>query len=73
MVSGNVETYFRDGAWSNRIEGGADVGGAFHLRTVAVWAGRMLAREHGVVHVIRDADGRVVETNSYEDSRASTA
>lgn len=65
MPAGDVETFHKDNAWHNRIEGGDTVGGGFATKTDAVSAGRELARERQVEHIIRDQNGQIAERNSY--------
>ena len=61
MTGAEVETYYEDGEWRNAIVPGEDVGGPYAGRDEAVAAGREVARERGVEHVVRDEVGTVVE------------
>lgn len=65
MPAGDVETFHQDGQWHNRIEGGAVSGGSYSTKAEAVDAGRELARDRQVEHIIRNEDGRISERNSY--------
>ncbi|MGY2873166.1 hypothetical protein ACVW00_000356 [Marmoricola sp. URHA0025 HA25] len=64
MPEGDVETYYTDNMWSNKIEGGEKVGN-YQTKDRAVDAGRELARERKVEHIIRNQDGTVAERSSY--------
>jgi hypothetical protein len=61
MTSGEVETYYEDGEWRNAVVPGEDLGGPYPSQEEAVAAGRELARQRGVEHVVRDQVGTVVE------------
>jgi hypothetical protein len=61
MTSGEVETYFENGEWKNASVPGEDLGGPYSTRDEAVAAGREIAHERGVGHVVRDEHGTVVE------------
>ena len=65
MPEGDVETYHRDGTWRNRIEGHSDLDGEYSTKAEARQAGREEARERGVEHIIKDADGTIAEKHSY--------
>lgn len=65
MPKGDVETFHRDGVWSNRIEGGQSLPGEHSTKQSAVEAGREVARERKVEHIIRNLDGEIGERNTY--------
>jgi len=66
MPNGDVETFPQDGTWFNRVTGeAAIVGGSFRTKAEAVDAGRDLARERQVEHIIKNEDGQIAERNSY--------
>lgn len=65
MVGEPIETYCEGGRWQNSVGRGGPLRGEYPTREAAVEAGRDEARVRGVQHVIRDADGDVVERNRY--------
>lgn len=56
MAPGDVETYFAEGVWRNRIVGRGEVPGAHPSRQEAARAGLELALSQDAHHVIRYAD-----------------
>ena len=60
-----VETYYEGDVWRNRVGSAGPLPGEYRTREAAVEVGRSEARIRGVVHVIRRADGSVVERNRY--------
>lgn len=65
MPKGDVETFHDNNMWGNRIEGEGPTGDFFENKEPAVAAGRELAKERGVEHIIHNLDGRIGERNSY--------
>jgi hypothetical protein len=66
MPGGAVHTVHRDGRWVNEIEGQAGtVGEPFDRKADAVAAGRDVAQDLGVEHMIHNLDGQIHERNSY--------
>jgi Uncharacterized protein conserved in bacteria (DUF2188) len=65
MPHGDVETYHQDGSWKNRIEGQSGDMESYASRDEAVAAGRDLARELKVEHIIRRLDGTIGERSTY--------
>jgi Uncharacterized protein conserved in bacteria (DUF2188) len=66
MPEGDVETYYRDGKWRNKVEGGLPSEPTAHLtKAVAVSVGREMAKQAKVEHIIRKKDGRIGQRNSY--------
>jgi hypothetical protein len=61
----DIETVFNDGMWTNHVEGEGPTGHNFQTKEMAVDAGRDLARERGVEHIIKKQDGTIGERNSY--------
>lgn len=59
MPKGDVETVFADGAWTNHVEGESAIGASYQTKEHAIDAGRELARQRNVQHVIRDQEGIV--------------
>lgn len=72
-MAGDIETYFENGEWRNFDQDArADVGETHPDMETAVAAGRELARERNVEHVVRDQDATIVERDEYGDDKAST-
>ena len=65
MPKGVVETYYADDRWGNLIEGEGPAESFFQHKDPAVEAGRAIARQRRVDHVIQNQDGTVGERNSY--------
>lgn len=65
VPGGDVETYYEDGQWKNRVVGSDSAASVHPTRGAAVGAGRQMAALRGVQHVIRDMDGEVAECNDY--------
>ncbi len=65
MAHGDVHTYFEDGRWKNRIEGGTRASNTALRRTDAVVSGRAMARKRRVVHVVHHTGGEVDEERDY--------
>lgn len=65
MPFGDIETYFADKTWKNRIEGTMSVSGTYEFKEEAVAPGRQMAQEREVEHIIRKQDGTIGERNSY--------
>lgn len=66
MPTGDVETFHKDDAWHNRVTGEAsNTGSSYRTKTAAVEAGRDLARERKVEHIIKNENGQIAERNSY--------
>lgn len=67
MPKGDVETYWQDGEWHNRVEGTEQVLSSERTKAEAVDIGRDIARELRVEHIIKSQDGRIATRNSYGD------
>lgn len=65
MPAGDVETYYEDGRWKNKVVGSARAANVHQTQRAAVGAGRQMAALREVEHLIRDKDGAIVERNSY--------
>jgi hypothetical protein len=66
MPEGDIETYYQDGKWHNRIEGGLTSVRTSHLtKAVAVSVGREMAREARVEHIIKTKNGQIAERSTY--------
>jgi hypothetical protein len=65
MTSGSVETVYWGGQWRNRIHTVQVLSTEYGTREEAAAAGRWLAREAGVEHIVRNVDGSIAERESY--------
>ena len=54
---GDVETYFENGRWKNKVQGNSRASNVHDTRTAAVGAGREMARQRKVGHIIKDERG----------------
>jgi hypothetical protein len=71
VAEGDVHTYFEDGLWKNRVEGGARASNTSPRRTDAVLAGRLIAKKRGVGHVVHTSEGDVETERDYRPRRRS--
>ena len=71
MAEGDVHTYFEDGQWKNRVEGGVRASNTSPHRVDAVVAGRQAARKRHVGHVVHDRDGAIESERTFRP-RTST-
>ena len=55
---GDIETFYRDDQWHNRVEGTFGLLGSYDRKESAATAGRRTALERHVGHVLREPDGR---------------
>lgn len=69
MAKGDIETYNEDGQWKNRPEGNSRASGVYDTKAAAQSAGREMAIDRGVEHVIKGLDGRIQQKNTYPRSR----
>jgi hypothetical protein len=66
MPEGDIETYYQDGKWHNRVEGGLPSDPTAHdKKEDAVRVGREMARQAKVEHIIRNRDGKIAQRNTY--------
>jgi uncharacterized protein DUF2188 len=65
MPRGDVETYYEDGKWKNKIEGNERASNVHETKAAAVHAGRQTAEARQSEHVIRNMDGTIAQRNSY--------
>ncbi|MEV6444976.1 MULTISPECIES: DUF2188 domain-containing protein [unclassified Amycolatopsis] len=59
MADGDVHTYYEDGLWKNRVEGGRRASNTSPRRVDAVLAGRQIARKRRVGHFVHTPEGDV--------------
>lgn len=69
MAKGDIETYFENGKWKNRPQGNNRATSAHDTKAEAQPAGRDMARDRGVEHVVKKKDGTIGERNTYPRSR----
>jgi hypothetical protein len=62
---GTVETYFEDGRWKNRVGGNMRASNSAATKAEAQSAGRRIAQDRGLEHVIKNKDGTIGQKNSY--------
>jgi hypothetical protein len=67
MPGRDIETFHvhDDGCWMNRLEGGEIFPEVYEMRSDAVIAGRELAKERKVEHIIRNEVGSITQRNRY--------
>ncbi|MEU3627864.1 hypothetical protein BS329_40200 [Amycolatopsis coloradensis] len=64
-MQGDIETYFEDGQWKNKVEGSTRAASTHHTKIEAVETGREMARERKVEHIIKNKDGQIGQRNTY--------
>jgi Uncharacterized protein conserved in bacteria (DUF2188) len=69
MAKGDIETYYEDGQWKNRPQGNTRASSTHDTKAEAQAAGRRMAIDRGVEHVIKRQDGTIQATNTYPRSR----
>ncbi|MEW2330061.1 DUF2188 domain-containing protein [Micromonospora chersina] len=69
VAKGDIETYYEDGQWKNRPEGDQRASTAHDIKAEAEAAGRQMAIQRDVEHVIKKKDGTIGEKNTYPRSR----
>lgn len=62
---GDVETYFENGRWKNKVQGNSRASNVHETRAAAVSAGREMARKRKVDHILKSEAGTVQERSSY--------
>lgn len=67
MPLGDVQTFYSNNRWHNRIEGTDLVFGTSATRGEAVWAGRSRARSDATMHIVCGVDGQVEQCHSYRE------
>ncbi len=61
----SVETDHEDGAWKNRVQGNQRTSNIHDTKAAAQTAGRDMARDRGVEHIIKKMGGTIGERNPY--------
>ena len=69
MAAGDIETYYENGEWKNRPQGNQRASGTYDTKAQAQKAGREMAIDRGVEHVIKKMDGTIGDKNTYPRSR----
>lgn len=69
MSKGDIETYYEDGQWKNRPQGNDRASNTHATKAEAQAAGRDMAIDRGVEHVIKKMDGTIGDRNTYPRSR----
>lgn len=69
MAKGDVETYFEDGRWKNRVQGNQRASNSAPTKAEAQAKGRSMAKDRGVEHFIKKQDGTIGERNTYPRTR----
>jgi hypothetical protein len=65
MPDGDIETYFDEGAWRNRVEGSGTTAFSFTTKAEAAEVAREEAMKTKVDHIIRKEGGEIEERHSY--------
>lgn len=61
----NVETYFENGRWKNKVQGNSRASHVHETREAAISVGEEMARQRKVEHIIKSEGGTVPERSSY--------
>jgi hypothetical protein len=69
MAKGDIETYYEDNQWKNKVEGGQRASNTSDTKAEAQAEGRQMAIDRGVEHIIRNRGGEIGERNTYPRSR----
>lgn len=65
MPKGDVQTYHENGKWKNKVEGNSRASNTHATKDAAAREGRRMAQKRRVEHIIKNADGKIGERNSY--------
>jgi hypothetical protein len=65
MATGDIETYFEDGRWKNKVQGSSRASSVHETKDEAQSVGRDIARDHRVEHVIKNKDGTIGARSTY--------
>jgi Uncharacterized protein conserved in bacteria (DUF2188) len=69
MAKGDIHTVPHGDGWANRVEGNERVSNTATTKAEAQAAGRDMARDRGVEHLIHKQDGTIGERSTYPRSR----
>ncbi len=69
MSKGDIHTSRHGDGWANRAEGNERVSNTAPTKAEAQAAGREMAIDRGVEHVVHNQDGQISERNIYPGSR----
>ncbi len=69
MAKGDIDTYYEGGQWKNRPQGNERATSTHDTKASAQAAGRDMAIDRGVEHVIKKMDGTIGERHTYSRSR----
>lgn len=69
MAKGDVETYYEDKQWKNRVQGNKRASNTAGTKAEAQAKGREMAKDRGVEHFVKKQDGTIGERNTYPRSR----
>lgn len=61
----NIETYYEDGTWKNKVQGNSRASNTHSTKSQAQSAGRDMAKARRVEHIIKNMDGKIGSRNSY--------
>lgn len=67
MASGDVETYYENGQWKNKVKGSSLVSSSHENKGGAIAAGRQMAALRRVEHIIHRMDGTIEEQSNYRE------
>lgn len=71
-MKGDIETYHEGDQWKNRPQGNSRASSTHSTKAEAQAAGRQMAKDRKVEHVVKKMDGTIGERNSYgNDPRRS--
>ena len=69
MADGDIETYYEDGTWKNKVEGNQRASNTGETKAEVQAEGRQMAIDREVEHVIKNKDGQIAQKNTYPRSR----
>ncbi len=69
MAVGDIETHYEDGQWKSRAQGKSRAFGVGGTKEDQQGTARARAVRGGVVHVIKNKDGKISEKNTYPRAR----
>jgi hypothetical protein len=65
VAKGDIETYYDDGQWKNKVEGSDRAAHVHERKSDAQAKGREMAQDRKVEHVIKKKDGTIGDKDSY--------